>query len=209
MVEILKVIAPSFFADAVCKKKTPFAAKMGERIYSPKVTLVEDPVDAHSVFPVPFDAEGSPSQKTVVVDGGVLSSFLSDVRYSKKAGCHPTASSVRHQVMQMPKIGIYNFFVSPGELDLAGLKKEMGNGLLITDVMGLHTSNLVTGDFSIGAAGFWIESGRSVYSVKGITVAGNWHELLKRVVEVGNDLKFSYQTGAPSLFIEEITVSGK
>lgn len=205
--EMLSHFSDAFFADAVYKRKSIFSNKMGDRIYSSLISVMDDPT-LKDWYGVPCDAEGAPSQRTVVVDKGVLKAFLSDVFYAKKLGVSSTASSVRPQIMQMPKIGIRNLYILPGVLDREGLMQEMGNGLLVTDIMGLHTANKVTGDFSVGAVGFLVKNGQMDHAVKGITIAGNIHELFRRAKAVGSDLKFWHESGAPSMLLEEIAISG-
>lgn len=206
--QMLSLIAPSFFADSVFKNRSRFAGRLGDRIYSPSLSIINDPTLISGFVSSPYDAEGAACRRTAVVRGGILQNFLSDAYYSRKTGYPPTASSVRSEPRQMPKIGVQNFYIEPGRKGTGQLKKEMREGLYITDVMGLHTVNQVTGDFSVGAEGFWIDDGLEHHGVKGITIAGNLHDMLKRVTGVGNDLKFYGSTGGVSLLIEEIAVSG-
>ncbi len=203
--EMLGIAVTALFADSVYKEKSPFAKKLGEEIYSPKLTIVDDATLVSGFSSVPCDAEGVPAKKVEIIKNGVLSSFLADTYYAKKIKSPATGSSVRSSVMMTPRIGVNNLFMEKGDKDL---KREMNRGVFITEVMGLHTANQITGDFSIGAEGFWIENGEEMFGVKGITIAGNVHQLLKRVVGVGNDIKFWKSLGAPSILIEEIAVSG-
>ncbi len=205
---ILSILAPSFFADFVHKKKSIFADKIGQKVYSDIITIVNDVGMKGGLSSVPCDAEGGVAKRTVLVENGRLNAFLSDAYYANKMNILHTSSSVRPQVMQMPKIGVNNFYIEPGQKDLSGLKKEMGRGLFVTDVLGLHTANPITGDFSIGVSGFWIENGLEEHAVKGITIAGNMHKMFQNVQMVGSDLKFWHSTGAPSLLLKEVIVGG-
>ncbi|MBI2091688.1 MAG: TldD/PmbA family protein [Deltaproteobacteria bacterium] len=178
--EMLGIAITAFFADSVYKEKSPFANKTGEEIYSPKLTIIDDATLPHGFSSVPCDAEGVPAKKVEIIKDGVLSSFLADTYYAKKIKSQPTGSSVRSSVMMTPKIGVNNLFLKSGDKDL---KKD-------------------------GAEGFWIDNGEDQFGVKGITIAGNIHQLLKRVVAVGNDIKFWKSLGSPSILIEEIAISG-
>ena len=206
--EVLKLIAPAFFADFVFKKKSSLAGKMGEVIYSPNITIINDATLKDAFSSVPYDAEGAASKKTVLVQNGRIASFLADAVYAKKAGVALTASSIRPMIIQMPRIGVHNLYIMPGSKDIGALKKDMGHGFYITELLGLHTANPITGDFSVGASGFWIDGGMDAYGVKGVTIAGNLHGLLGCISFVGSDLKFWSTTGGVSLLIEEMAVSG-
>lgn len=207
--ELLDVIASSFFADSIYKKRSPFVGKEGKSVYSKEITIVDDATLKGGFSSVPYDSEGVKTRKNVLVEEGAIKSFLADTIYGKKIGKKSTGSSTRPDFKQVPKVGFHNLHVVAGKLSLNELKKEMGSGFYITDVLGLHTANIVTGDFSIGASGFWVKNGIDQHSVKGVTIAGNLHEIFKRVQKVGNDLKFWYSGGAPSVLIEEIAISGE
>lgn len=203
--QLLEFIAPAFYADAIHKKRSPLCA-ISSNIYSSCITLADDVLVSHNA--APCDAEGSPTQKNVLVKEGILNSFISDTYYAKKLKMASTAGSVRASGVAAPRIGIHNLHILPGARQFDELCGEMNKGFFVTSVMGLHTANPVTGDFSIGAAGFWIDGGKQQHPVKGIVIAGNLHQILSRAASVGSDLKFWYTTGAPSLLIEEIAVGG-
>jgi PmbA protein len=143
-----------------------------------------------------------------MVKKGRLNSFLADTLYAKKVGIENTASSTRSQINMMPRIGIHNLYIEKGKASFKELIQELNNGLYVTDVMGLHTANSVTGDFSVGVNGFLIENGDIVHGVKQVTMAGNFHKILNNVIKVGSDIKFLRHSGSPSLLIKEIVVSG-
>lgn len=206
--EMLTIIAQAFFADQVFKRKSPLSGRLGEELYSKAVSIVDDGISSKGISTVPFDAEGEPSRTNVLVEGGVLRGFLSDIVYAKKMGIPCSASSVRQHITQMPRIGTHNFHILPGKDGLEALKREMGEGFYVKDVMGLHTANPVTGDFSVGATGAWVENGAEVHGVKGVTIAGNFHDMLKMVTMCASDMKFMHRTAAPSILIEEMTISG-
>ena len=107
-----------------------------------------------------------------------------------------------------PAPGVTNIFIQPGTLAPAKVEQMMGTGLQITDLIGLHTANPITGDFSLGASGHWIENGERRHAVRGIAVSGNFHDILAKVEAVGSDLRFYGGTGSPSLLISAIDVGG-
>lgn len=206
--EFLELFAPMFFADSVHKQRSALSGKINSAIHSKLLTIVNDATLPQGFSSTPCDAEGFPSQRTVLVQDGVLRSYLSDVYYAEKLKIPPTGSSVRTAINLMPKIGVQNIYIEPGKDDLATLMKKMGRGLYITDVLGLHTANPVTGDFSIGASGFMVENGAGSYCVKGVTIAGNINDILSNVKGIGSDLKFWFSKGAVSLLVENVAISG-
>ncbi len=208
VMQMLKITAQAFLASSVYKKRSPIADKEGKQIYSSHITIVDDATLKDSFSRIPYDAEGVPVRKVTVVDKGRLNTFLYDTYYAKKMGRSSTASCVRESVMQLPCLGIQNLYILPGEDSQADIIKKMGKGLFVTSLLGLHTANPVTGDFSVGAVGFWIENGQKVHSVKGVTIAGNLHAILSKVAAVGSDLRFSHLCGAPSLLVEEVAIAG-
>jgi PmbA protein len=119
-----------------------------------------------------------------------------------------TGNSTRNAIKMPPRLGVHNLFVQPGEGSLQELVASVAKGVLITDVMGIHTANPISGDFSVGAAGFYLEGGRIVHPVKGIAIAGNLLELFKGVDMVANDLRFFGSVGSPALRVAELDVSG-
>jgi PmbA protein len=108
-----------------------------------------------------------------------------------------------------PGVGVTNLYIEPGTTPLDGLIASVDKGLYVTEVMGMHTANPISGDFSVGATGFWIEKGRKAYPVREITIAGNILDFMKQVESVGSDLRFSGRVGSPSLLVKDISIGGK
>jgi PmbA protein len=213
--EFLSLLAHSFLADQVQKGKSPLKEKRGERIFSPLLTMVDDGLYPKGISTAPIDGEGMPSQRTSLVVQGVLTGYLCD-RYwanrenlsSSGSRVESTANSRRHGIKSPPGVGISNFFIEPGDLDLP---KRMGNlfhGMVVEDVMGLHTVDPISGDFSLGCSGDWIDQGEKVHPVKSIAIAGNLFELFRNVIGVGEDLRFFGGVGSPSLLVKELLMSG-
>jgi PmbA protein len=157
----------------------------------------------------PFDGEGVAQRNTVLVEEGRLKGFLYDTYCARKAGTVSTGNAARGGVKSPPRMGVTNFFIENGTVSFAGLLEGIGRGIVVTSVMGMHTANPISGDFSVGAAGFLIEQGAMTVPVKGIAIAGNILELFRNVEQVGDDLRFFGEAGAPSLRIAALDVSGE
>ena len=209
---LLETFSSIFSAEKAQRGLSPIGGRLGEPIASEKLTIVDDPL--YSKFPRAFDDEGTPSEKTVVVENGRLSSFLHNLKTAKKAGVRSTSNAGRASAASPVDVVPSNFYILPGDKGLDELTALLGNGLIITELSGLHSgASAVTGDFSLGAKGCLVENGRIVRPVEGITVAGSFLTLLRGVEEIGSDLEFDIPSGScigsPSLLINELMVSGK
>jgi PmbA protein len=213
--EFLSLLAHSFLADQVQKGKSPLKGKQGERFFSPLLTIVDDGLYPKGISTTPIDGEGVPSQRTSLVTQGELTGYLYD-RYwanrenlsSSGSGVGSTGNSRRHGIKSPPGVGISNFFIEPGDLDLPKLMKNLSQGMVVEEVMGLHTVDPISGDFSLGCSGDWINKGEKVHPVKSIAIAGNLFELFRKVIAVGEDLRFFGGVGSPSLLVKELLISG-
>jgi PmbA protein len=204
----LGVISNSFVAENHFKKTASPLITRGARLFSEKLGIIDDGMDERGELAFGFDGEGAPAQKTVVVEGGEVRSWLYDRYYGAKFSQPSTGNSRRAGFESPPTSGITNFFIEPGKLTLDQMMKVMSNGLLITEVMGLHTANPVSGDFSVGASGFRISNGTIEHPVRGIAIAGNVIDLFGKLIEVGNDFQYFGNIGACSLLCEPVSVSG-
>jgi PmbA protein len=204
----LGILSSSFFGDQVLKNRSALAGKLGESIYAPSVTIVDDGRLEGGYNSFPFDAEGVAAERRAVVQAGVLKGFLYDLIAAAQTGAKSTANGVRPSFKEPPRVGATNFFIEGGDRSLEELLSTMGSGFWVRDVIGVHTADAVTGDFSLGASGLWIEGGQRAHPVRGVTVSGNLHDLLKRVVAVGRDVRRYHAYGAPPLLIEGIEVGG-
>ena len=135
--------------------------------------------------------------------------FLYNTYTAAKDKTVSTGNGIRGGFKGLPGVGVTNLYIEPGECSLDSLIDQAGSGLLVTEVMGMHTANPISGDFSVGATGCWIENGRKAYPVREITIAGNILDIMKNVDAVGGDLRFSGRIGSPSLLLKEISISGK
>lgn len=206
--DILEVLAPSFLADSVRKGKSLLADRIGERFFSPMICIRDDGALPGGMATAPFDGEGAPQRNTLLVEDGRIMGFLYDTYHAKRFGKTSTGNAVRSNSKNPPVMGVSNFFIENGKTPFTDLIGGVDRGVLITSVMGMHTANPISGDFSVGAAGFLIEKGAIAFPIKGIAIAGNILELFKVVESVGNDLRFYGATGSPSLRIAALDIGG-
>jgi PmbA protein len=205
--ELIEFLAPSFSAENIDKGRSMLAQKKGQLIFAEQITLVDDGLLPGGYATSPFDGEGIPSGKTILVDGGFCANFLYDGYYAKKFATDPTGSAQRG-IKSPPSIGFNNLYMTNGKKSLDQLCDGISRGILITDLMGVHTANPVTGDFSLGASGILIENGKLTRPVRGFAVAGNVLDVFRKMTDVGSDQKFFGNVGAPSARISEISISG-
>lgn len=204
----LGIISPALSAEAVDKGKSFLKGQVNQKVASSQVTLIDDGTMEDRIQSAPFDGEGVPTSKTTLIENGILKGYLHNVYTAQKAGVNSTGNGNRGTYKSTPEIGTTNFYLQAGQLDPGQLIKEVDKGLYLTDVMGMHTANPISGDFSLGASGIWIEKGELTYPVRGIAIAGNIKELLANIDGVGNDLTFFVGKGAPTVRIKNISISG-
>jgi PmbA protein len=154
----------------------------------------------------PFDDEGLPSLRTVVVERGVLRNYLLNTYTARKLGMKSTHNAARG-LAGAPGIGCGNLFLEPGNRPSEEIIGDVSAGLYVTGLMGFGT-NLVTGDYSRGATGIWIENGRLTHAVEEVTIAGNLAEMLCNVTAIGNDLVFRGSVASPTIRIDGMTIAG-
>jgi PmbA protein len=204
----LGLIAPAITGEAVLKGKSLFADKRGSEIAASIISIVDHGSKADGIMSAPFDGEGVATSKSVLVQDGVLQGFLHNTYTGLKMGEKSTGNGVRGSFKSTPEVGTTNFYIAPGAIPKEKLIGEIDNGFYITEVMGMHTANPISGDFSLGAAGLWIEKGKLTKPVRGVAIAGNILELLKAIDCVGDDLTFFVGKGAPTLRIARMSISG-
>ena len=207
--EILEVLAPSFLGENVQKGKSLLAGRLGEKLFAPCLRIRDDGTLPGGMATTPFDGEGVAHRNTTVVEAGVVTAFLYDSFCARKGGAESTGNSTRAGAKSTPHMGVTNFFIENGEASLACLLAGIERGMLITDVMGMHTANPISGDFSVGATGYLIEGGAVTAPVKGVAITGNIVDLFRNVELVGGDLRFFGAVGAPALRISSLDVSGE
>jgi PmbA protein len=169
------------------------------------VTLVDDPLLPRAPGSRPFDGEGLSSRRAVVVDGGVLKTFLLDCYSARKLERQSTASAARSG--GSISASTTNFIMQPGKMTREELIASTERGLYVTEMMGFGF-NAITGDFSRGAAGFWIENGKLTHPVSEVTISSNLDTMLKGIDAVANDLRLITSTAAPTFRVTSMTISG-
>jgi PmbA protein len=199
-------VAACVTGGAVYRGTSFLADRLGEPIASPKVRLIDDGRLPGGLGSRPFDGEGLPTRRTVVIDEGRLASWLLDSYSGRKLALASTGNATRG-VGSAPSAGPGNLWLEPGDASLDEMVADTPRGLLVTYLFG-HGFNPVTGDFSRGAAGMWIEDGRPTHPVEEITIAGNLGDMLMGIDAVGNDLLWQGRTAAPSLRIGRMMVGG-
>jgi PmbA protein len=207
-VGFLGLVAAALSAEAVQKGRSLFQGKVGQRIASEKIDLIDDGTLAGGISSAPFDGEGIPTSRTVLTEKGVLQGYLHNIYTASKEGAKPTGNGIRSSYKNTPEVGPTNFFIAPGKSRPDDLVKDLKNGFYLVEVIGMHTANPISGDFSVGATGILIENGELTRPVRGVTIAGNIQELLFRVDGVGNDLKFLGSYGSPTIRIEQLVLGG-
>ncbi|MFH1830093.1 MAG: TldD/PmbA family protein [Pseudomonadota bacterium] len=205
---MVKLISSSFFADNVQRGKSILRGKLGECFYDPSVTIVDDGLLPDGYASFQFDWEGVPRRRTMMVRDGTVVSWLYDGARAARDGVKSTGNCLRAGLTKLPGVGISNCFLKAGSNSYESMISGVDKGVLATDLLGLHTANPISGDFSLGLEGFIIEAGAVGDPVRGVTIAGNIHELFKNVLCVGNDLEFFGACGAPSLLVKGLMLGG-
>ena len=204
---ILEHIFEGVNGDSVYRGASFLAGKLGQKIAGDNVTIIDDGTMPGGFGTSPFDGEGIPTRRTVVVENGVLKSYLLNTYTAKKLGLQTTGNASRG-LAGTPGIGPGNYFLQPGTKTPKELISGIKEGLYVTEFLG-HGANLVTGDYSRGASGLWISGGEFAYPVEEITVAGNLKELFFNISDIANDLEFRGSVAAPTIRIEGLTVGGE
>ncbi|MBI4687400.1 MAG: TldD/PmbA family protein [Nitrospirae bacterium] len=211
----LGILSSSLSADAVQKKKSMLSDKTGKEIISPLISVIDDGLMPWGLGTKPVDDEGIASYRKGLISRGVLTGFIHNTYTAKRAGCAPTGNAVRGSFKGLPGVDVTNLYIEAKRSQESGVRsqnnieliKSISKGILVLETMGMHTANPISGDFSIGISGLWIENGEPAYSVKEAIISGNILELFKKVEAVGDDLKFYGNIGSPSLLIGEMDVS--
>ena len=206
----LSVIGGTLMADRIIKGKSMFAKELGNQIAADNFFLIDQNDLEGADNRAPFDGEGTSARRTTLVEGGALRGFLHNAYTAHKMGLQTTGNAGRSGGFEsVPEVAVTNCYLQPGAKDQAALIDQAGNGLFVTDVMGMHTVNPISGDFSVGASGRLIEEGRLGTPVRGVTIAGNIRDFLKNIALIGSDLRWFGAYGAPSVLISQMAISGK
>lgn len=204
--DFLTIIAQTVIGNSIYNKNSFLVNKLNESIAVRDLTIIDDGLLEYGLGSRLFDDEGLPSRKNVVVDQGILKTYLCDCYSARKLGFEPTGSATRG-VTSNPSSGTSNFYIQNGTIPPEEIIASVKNGLYLTSVDWVGI-NYVTGDYSRGATGIWIENGKLTYPVQEFTVAGNMLEMLQNITMIGNDLEFRNSIAAPTFKIKEMTISG-
>jgi PmbA protein len=213
--EVARSLIGSIFeaasGDAIWRGASFLAGRLGEPIAASNLTIIDDntmllPTGAGGFGSSPFDGEALPSRRTVVVEAGVLRSYLLNTYSARKLGLKSTHNASRG-LAGTPGIGCGNLYLEPGTQTPEEILAAIPAGLYVTGLMGFGV-NVVTGDYSRGATGLWIENGALTHAVEEVTIAGNLAEMLKNVTAIGNDLEFRGAVASPTLRIDGMTIAG-
>ena len=205
--------------DAIYRNSSMFSGKLGEQVAGENITMIDDGTmvfdhtlpDGTSLRvggfgTSPFDGDGLPTRRTVIIERGILKHLMLNTYTARKLSMQSTGKASRG-LAGAPGIGGGNYFLEPGALTPEQVIGGVPSGLYVLQTMG-HGVNLVTGDYSVGASGLWIENGELAYPVEQITIAGNLKDIFRNVVAIGNDLEFRGSGAVPTLRVEGLTVAG-
>lgn len=207
--EFLGIFSSLLSSEAVQKGKSLLAGRAGGKVISPLVSIVDDGLIEHRLGSRPFDGEGVPTFRKYLIEDGVLRGFMYNVYTSKKDGVSSTGNGARPGFSSLPSVGPLSLFITTSSAKVRGedLLDMPGRRLYVTDAMGIHTANPVSGEFSIGVSGLWRDSADAEYPVKEAVISGNILDFFGKVKAVGDDLRFYGALGSPSLLIEGVDIS--
>lgn len=215
MAELLKTFSSCFSAEAAQKGLSPLAGQEDQPIGAECLTIMDDPFHPENPMPMPFDAEGSPTVRKAVVEGGVLKTLLYNLKTAHKAG-HATTGNAAKAGYKSP-IGVrpFTMYIAAGDCTEEALLRQAGEGVYIDALHGTHAgTDTVSGDFSIQSTGYLVEDGQKTERIKGFTVAGNFYELLKKITAVADEVVLPMPVGmttfgSPAVLVEGLSIAGK
>ena len=191
---------------SVARKTSFLRDKMGAKLFADGIRIVDDPLRRRGLRSHPFDGEGVACKSLALIDDGYLRSWLLDSATARELGLVTTGNAQRSG-SSATSPGSSNLYMEPGRLSQGELIADIADGFYVTDLIGVG-ANMVTGDYSRGASGFWIENGKRTYPVSEVTIAGHLIEMF-RTLTPANDLEFRYGINAPTLRVEGLTVAGQ
>lgn len=216
MASLLSTYSSIFSAEAAQKGLSLLKDKEGEMVAADIITLTDDPLYKDALVKATFDDEGVATAPKNVIENGKFITLLHNLATAAKSGVKTTGNGYKASYASPVGINHYSFYINPVKGSLEDLFAEAENGIYITSVEGMHAgANPITGDFSLSSGGFKIENGKKSGPIKGITISGNFLQLMKSVSSVGEDLKFNpaalsaHRCGSPSVLVKGITVAGK
>jgi PmbA protein len=203
---LINHLASAINGSAIARKTSFLQDKLGERLFAAGIRIVDDPLRRRGLRSRPFDGEGVAAHPLVLIDDGVLKSWILDCGTARELALRTTGHAQRG-VSSSPSPGPTNLHLAPGAQSPQDLIADIRQGLYLTDLIGMGV-NTVTGDYSRGAAGFWIENGERTFPVSEVTIAGHLLDMFRSLTPA-NDLEFRYGVNAPTLRVEGLTVAGR
>jgi PmbA protein len=192
--------------DAIYRRASFLTGKLQQKVAGESVTILDDGLRPGGFGSRPFDGEGVPASLTRVIENGVLESYLLNCYTARKLNLRTTGNAARG-VAGPPAVGPKNFYLAAGAYSPEEICRSVKSGFYVTELIGFGV-NIVTGDYSRGAAGMWIENGELAYPVEEVTIAGNLAEMLNHIEMIGSDLEFRSALAAPTLLVSGLTVAG-
>lgn len=207
-VSLLGTFSSIFSAEKTQKDQSLLKGKVGEKIASDHFNLLDDPFHPSALRGANFDGEGVATKSLEIISSGKLKSLLHNRKTAKKEGCETTGHASKASYKGTISIAPQNLYIAPGERSKSDVITSISEGLMITNLSGLHSgTNTISGDFSVAATGFHIKDGQIVSPVKQITIAGNFYHVMKDVEEACQDLEFRGGFGSPSILVKELYVT--
>jgi PmbA protein len=202
---LLGHLAGAISGPSIARKTSFLKDKLGQQIFSAGIGVIDDPHRKRGLRSKPFDAEGLPNRRTALIEDGVLTTWIMDLRSARQLGLSSTGHAARG-TSSPPGPSTTNLYLEPGKISRDELIGDIKSGLYVSEFMGSAVSG-VTGDYSRGATGFWIEDGQLSYPVNEITIAGNLKEMFRQITPA-DDLEFRAGTNAPTVRIDGLTIAG-
>lgn len=211
MTSLFMVMSNMFSGELINKGISPVRDKLGQKIFSEKITVVDDPKNTDCAEVANYDDEGCPTRRKEVVKDGVFKMALHSTKTAMAAGTESTGNGFKGDYTAPVSVKPKNCMIVPGGKSLSELEQEMGEGLVIQELQGLHAGiNPVTTDFSLQCSGYFVKDGKKTHGVTLVTVAANYLDLMNKVVSVGSDLEWSYwPVACPSVLFEGAAISGE
>jgi PmbA protein len=203
---LIRALAGAASGPSLYRRASFLVDRLGTQIAAPNVTIIDDGAMPAGLGSKPFDGEGLPTTRKPLVEAGMLKTYLLDSYSARKLGLSPTGNATR-SVGEAPTVGPGNLHLEPGRYSPEQIIGSVREGLYVTELIGFGV-NSVTGDYSRGASGIWIENGELTYPVQEITIAGNLKEMFMAIEMIGNDLVWRSSTAAPTIKIAEMTIAG-
>ena len=204
---LIRALAGAASGTALYKRASFLLDKLGQPVASANVTIIDDGTIAGLLGSRPFDGEGLPTRRKALVEKGELRSYLLDCYSARKLGLAPTGNAARG-LADAPGVSPFNLYLEPGPYSPEQIIGSVSQGLYVTELIGFGV-NGVTGDYSRGASGLWIENGQLTYPVEEITIAGNLKDMYMAIEMVGNDLFWRSSVASPTIKIAEMTIAGE